>query len=98
MQGYSQIFSFILYVSDDYAFNKSSNQKNNYIFENAQVAVDGSRDTCSNTTLASDPWWSVDLGRDMNIEGMVIYLHQQTLGLFHLPFSNSLSRKIHLST
>lgn len=51
----------------------------------ADFAVDGRADTCTVTpTVVDEPWWAVDLGRDMRVEGLVLYVGNAT----HSTFKN----------
>ena len=35
------------------------------VTEGASKAVDGKPETCAKTTVETNPWWSVDLGKDI---------------------------------
>ena len=46
--------------------------------EDASKAVDGKLDTCANTTMETNPWWSVDLGKDVWVEKIRISTKNKT--------------------
>lgn len=41
-------------------------------YTKGDYAVDGKRDKCSQTQRGSDPWWRVDLGKDVWVEKVLI--------------------------
>ena len=41
-------------------------------YTKGDYAVDGKRDKCSQTQWGSDPWWRVDLGKDVWVEKVLI--------------------------
>ena len=46
--------------------------------EDASKAVDGNPDTCAKTTMETNPWWSVDLGKDVWVEKIRISTKNET--------------------
>ncbi|XP_045204108.2 delta-like protein D [Mercenaria mercenaria] len=66
----------------NYAYTKQANQKENWMSHSAGFAVDNNGTSCTlMDPPVENPWWSVDLTRDMLIDGMDIYIGDETLNL-----------------
>ena len=46
--------------------------------EDASKAVDGKLDTCAKTAMETNPWWNVDLGKDVWVEKIRISTKNKT--------------------
>ncbi|KAK2557781.1 hypothetical protein P5673_020149 [Acropora cervicornis] len=72
--------------------------------EDASKAVDGNLDTCANTTMKTNPWWSVDLGKDQHfLENCQAEISPATDTTFQIGYyaegnkKFSISSEIHLA-
>ncbi|KAH3843798.1 hypothetical protein DPMN_117329 [Dreissena polymorpha] len=58
----------------DLAFNKPARQKEEIESFSASLAVDNINDTCTNPQNVTDPWWRVDIGRNVIVRGLVVFV------------------------
>ncbi|KAH3849592.1 hypothetical protein DPMN_091995 [Dreissena polymorpha] len=64
----------------DLAFNKPARQKEEMESLSASLAVDNDNDTCTNPQNVTNPWWRVDIGRDVIVRGLYVYVENSTRG------------------
>ncbi|KAH3892707.1 hypothetical protein DPMN_016832, partial [Dreissena polymorpha] len=64
--------------ADDLAFNKPARQKEERESFSASLAVDNDNDTCTNPQNVKDPWWRVDIGHDVIVRGLIVYVENST--------------------
>ena len=76
------------------ALNKVTKQSSTYVHGNADLAVDGNKNTyfysesCTHTRTTTSPWWMVDLGQEVT---WLNILHSLIVGLYPYHFKvNSL--------
>ncbi|XP_060586889.1 uncharacterized protein LOC132742466 isoform X2 [Ruditapes philippinarum] len=64
----------------NYAYNKPANQKEDWMSHSAHFAVDNNGTSCTvMNPPVENPWWSVDLRKDMFIDGIDLFIGQETL-------------------
>lgn len=62
------------------AYQKSASQKEEWISHSADFAVDNNQTTCTvMNPPVENPWWSVDLGKEMQVQGMDLYVGQEAI-------------------
>lgn len=78
------------FISDNFAYLKQASQKQAWESHSAGHPVDGNATTCTVVQPpVDDPWWMVDIGKNVIIQGFRILFSTQTYGVFIAKFFRS---------